>query len=268
LKIKILIYTGLLCVVTIALLVSGCMGYQVVGPSATPTPTPIATPTAQIVYVTVTPAPAPMANFNANPYFGTAPLVVTFTDESANNPTAWMWNFGDGVTSTQQNPMHAYNNAGSFTVTLTVTNAGGSNTMSKLITVNAAPTAQVVYVTPNPTPTPTAQTVMLTSRTLNIDYTSTTDYFGPASQTLSLETFYTTRGGTFIETISLTSDALMYDHRIDSVSVTTPGFTLESVNPSLPSADISPGSSIVLTLTIRAPNSDYNGPLNIRVSTS
>jgi gliding motility-associated-like protein len=53
-----------------------------------------------------------------------APFTVNFTDEST-NATGYTWYFGDGNTSTQQNPSHTYNNTGRFTVKLVVTNANG-----------------------------------------------------------------------------------------------------------------------------------------------
>jgi PKD repeat protein len=62
---------------------------------------------------------------------GRLPLQVTFTDQSSGAPTTWSWNFGDGATSTQQNPAHTYQAAGRYTVSLTVTNAGGSDIETK-----------------------------------------------------------------------------------------------------------------------------------------
>ena len=55
--------------------------------------------------------------------------VVEFVDASANNPTQWLWDFGDGNTDTLQNPTHTYANSGFYNVTLTVTNSTGSNTL-------------------------------------------------------------------------------------------------------------------------------------------
>ncbi|WFN34053.1 lectin like domain-containing protein [Methanogenium sp. S4BF] len=89
--------------------------------------------------------PAPVANFTAEPISGTAPLTVQFNDTSTGTPTEWSWTFGDGATSTDKNPTHLYNTSGSYTVNLTVTNTGGSNTTTQtdLITVlAAAPTAE------------------------------------------------------------------------------------------------------------------------------
>lgn len=71
---------------------------------------------------------APVASFTASPTSGNAPLSVTFSDTSTNTPTSWSWNFGDGYTSTTQNPSHSYSTNGTYNVTLTATNAGGSNT--------------------------------------------------------------------------------------------------------------------------------------------
>lgn len=79
------------------------------------------------------PGDNPTADFTATPSTGTAPLSVAFLDASApdNNPiTAWMWDFGDGNTSTEQNPSHVYA-AGTYTVSLTVSTAAGRATETK-----------------------------------------------------------------------------------------------------------------------------------------
>ncbi len=72
------------------------------------------------------------ADFSANPTFGTAPLTVQLTDLSYPTTgyeiTAWAWEFGDGSTSTDQNPAHDYAENGSYTVSLTVTDATGTDT--------------------------------------------------------------------------------------------------------------------------------------------
>jgi len=73
----------------------------------------------------------PVAAFSAKPTSGKAPLTVRFTDKSTGVPTAWKWSFGDGTTSTKQNPIHKYLQEGNYKVTLTVTNTAGSNTTTK-----------------------------------------------------------------------------------------------------------------------------------------
>ena len=79
-------------------------------------------------FITVTAsATAPVADFSATPVTGNSPLTVTFTDQSTNNPAEWLWDFGDGNTSTDQNPSHQYYYAGYYTVKLTATNGDGSD---------------------------------------------------------------------------------------------------------------------------------------------
>ncbi|HOS82928.1 MAG TPA: PKD domain-containing protein [Methanolinea sp.] len=52
--------------------------------------------------------------------------MVSFTDLSTGNPTSWSWNFGDGTTSTLQNPTHTYTTPGTYTVALRITTASGA----------------------------------------------------------------------------------------------------------------------------------------------
>ncbi|GAA1253586.1 phytase [Arthrobacter pascens] len=79
---------------------------------------------------------APVASFTASPTSGTVPLAVNFTDTSTGNPTSWAWEFGDGGTATAQNPSHTYTSAGSYTARLTATNAAGSTSSTRTITVD------------------------------------------------------------------------------------------------------------------------------------
>ena len=86
------------------------------------------TPCVKTNYITVKPLDA---NFSVTPYWGAAPLAVQFSDLSTNSPTAWSWTFGDGSSSTAQNPSHTYSSAGNYNVSLTAWNAGGSDTESR-----------------------------------------------------------------------------------------------------------------------------------------
>ncbi len=74
---------------------------------------------------------APVANFTGSPLAGCSPLIVNFQDQSTGNPLSWSWNFGNGNTSTLQNPSASYFTTGTYTVSLTVTNTGGSNTLTR-----------------------------------------------------------------------------------------------------------------------------------------
>lgn len=55
---------------------------------------------------------------------------VSFSDQSINGATSWLWDFGDGNTSTDQNPTHTYQNEGAYSVSLTATNGFGSDAVS------------------------------------------------------------------------------------------------------------------------------------------
>ena len=96
---------------------------------------------------TPAPTPVPVASFTSNTTSGYAPLTVQFTDTSTNSPTSWSWTLSPGVTSTTKNPTHIYSTPGTFSVSLTATNAGGSNTITKsnLITVLAPPLPHAAF---------------------------------------------------------------------------------------------------------------------------
>jgi PKD repeat protein len=96
-----------------------------------------------------TEVPGPEADFIADLQSGYAPLTVTFTDLSTGNPDNWYWDFGDGSTSTGPNQEHSYLLPGTYTVTLTVSNAKGTDAETQEIIVSA-PTPPVEEITPLP----------------------------------------------------------------------------------------------------------------------
>jgi PKD repeat protein len=98
-------------------------------------------------YITV--VNIPNADFMADKTKGMTPFTVYFSDLSTGNPTGWTWNFGDGATSTDQNPSHVYTTSGTsvtskYTVTLTATNVNGESMKTKVdyITVTQTPIAE------------------------------------------------------------------------------------------------------------------------------
>ncbi|MCB9451774.1 MAG: PKD domain-containing protein [Anaerolineaceae bacterium] len=151
------------------------------------------------------PAPAaPVAGFTANPTTGDAPLGVQFTDSSSGSITAWLWDFGDGGTSADQNPFYTFNNAGPFTVSLTVSGPGGSSQpFTAAITVNQpAPAAPVAGFTVNPTTGDAPLAVQFTD-TSSGDITAWLWDFGDGGSSADQNPFYTfNNAGTF--TVSLT----------------------------------------------------------------
>jgi len=93
--------------------------------------------------LSITHAQAPVTDFSATPTSGCGPLGVQFTDLSTNSPNFWTWDFGNGQTSSQQNPSVTYTAAGTYTVTLIARNPSGANAMRKTgyITVYPYPQA-------------------------------------------------------------------------------------------------------------------------------
>ena len=115
---------------------------------------------------------APTAAFDATPRTGTAPLEVQFSDASiaGTNPiTGWTWDFGDAVTSNEQNPRHAYAAEGTYTVKLTVTTgtATGTAQQAGYIQVNPPPTMARGFSGAQYTPGSTLDV------TLTLDYPAT-----------------------------------------------------------------------------------------------
>jgi PKD repeat protein len=68
-------------------------------------------------------------------------LSIQFTDQSSGNPTSWSWNFGDGSTSSVQNPQHIYATSGTYSVTLTISNANCQNSITQNVNVNNSTTS-------------------------------------------------------------------------------------------------------------------------------
>jgi len=100
---------------------------------------------------TITVIPALTPGFSFSPVNPEAGELIQFQDSTSGNPSAWSWNFGDGSTSNLQNPSHLYNNAGTYTVTLTASNGLETKTASKTINVKAVIQADFTYSPTNPT---------------------------------------------------------------------------------------------------------------------
>jgi PKD repeat protein len=95
----------------------------------------VGTATGRLNLPIVTPSPAPVADFT----FDVQGLQVAFTDASTGAPASRRWRFGDAAESSDVNPLHTYASAATYTVSLTVTNAGGESTKTKFVSVTGAP---------------------------------------------------------------------------------------------------------------------------------
>lgn len=99
----------------------------------------------------------PEACMTAAPLSGVAPLTVEFTDCTLNSPLAWNWNFGDGGSSSDQNPTYIYENPGMYNVSLIAANALGIDTLINenyieilLTGININPPSDKILIIPNP----------------------------------------------------------------------------------------------------------------------
>jgi PKD repeat protein len=103
----------------------------------------------QLVITGVSVPPPLAAEFSGTPVSGAAPLNVQFTDLSTGPPaTSWSWNFGDGATSTVQNPSHVYTAPGLYSVSLTVGDGVDTDAIVKTnyISVSDLPTEPATFV--------------------------------------------------------------------------------------------------------------------------
>ena len=78
------------------------------------------------------------AIFNSSPDSSNANKIY-FNDASTGSPTSWTWNFGDGSSSSLQNPSHTYANSGNYTVTLQISSATCSDSTSSQISIGTPP---------------------------------------------------------------------------------------------------------------------------------
>lgn len=117
--------------------------------------------------ITVPPPPPPAASYtwffppwdhDPMPSTGEAPLTVQFADTSTGPPTYWLWDFGDGWSSKVQNPTHTFTRAGTYNVTLEVTNYRGSSQVAHTITVTP-PKHPIAGFSATPTSGPAPLTV-------------------------------------------------------------------------------------------------------------
>jgi len=89
----------------------------------------------------------PIAQFTASNNTGCPPLNVQFTNQGTIG-AAYLWDFGDGTTSTQNNPTHVYNQLGDYDVTLTVINGVGCQDTAMLVNLVQASNEQAIYSPP------------------------------------------------------------------------------------------------------------------------
>jgi len=146
------------------------------------------------------------AIFFADVTSGSAPLNVSFSDISSGMPNAWYWNFGDGTAnSTQKNPVHTFSKAGSYSVTLTVRNTAGGNTVRKISYITAATLKPpIAALSANVTSGTAPLTVLFSDKSTGGTPTSWEWNFGDGASSTTRNPVHTyTKKGKF--TVSLTA---------------------------------------------------------------
>lgn len=110
----------------------------------------------------------PVASFIATPVSGNRPLLVKFTDQSTNSPVSWIWKYDATMFSTVKNPSFTFNTAGTYSITLTVSNLAGQDTLvrANYITVTQ-PILPVADFSATPTSGPRRLTVQFTNLLTN-----------------------------------------------------------------------------------------------------
>ncbi len=200
--------------------------------TGTPPSGPAVTASDPSHYFGVAPPALPVAQFHASPRTGVDPVSasITFTDDSAGDGiTNWSWDFGDGETSTDQNPIHIYRGGSLFTVSLTVTNAAGSDTEVKADYLKLG------------TPLPIARfEANVTSGTapLAVRFTDTSDYYGEDAAARRLWDFgdgatsteqdpvhVYAAAGNFTVTLTATTVGSDSEVKADYITVTAPPIT-------------------------------------------
>ena len=145
--------------------------------------------------------PSPVADFSYTGANVTAPAIVQFTNNST-NATSYLWDFGDGSTSTDINPSHNYTAGGVFIVKLTATGAGGTNSVTKNVTLISAIPPSVNFSFTGDSKEAN-DTVSFNNTTSNA--TSYSWNFGDGtSSTLPNPVHVYTSGGTFTVTLTAT----------------------------------------------------------------
>jgi PKD repeat protein len=186
----------------------------------------------KVDFVVVTPAPvAPTVDFSATPRDGFIPMGVTFSDLSTNGGaaiTSWSWTFGDGGTSTVQNPTHNYTTEGAFNVTLTATNSAGPGTLTKTayITTHHVPVAPVAAFVGSPTSGDAPLTVNFTDQSTagSAPITSRAWDFGDGGTSTATNPShtYTTPGTYFVSLSVTTADGADTDNKSNYIQVNVP----------------------------------------------
>ncbi len=121
----------------------------------------------QPAYVEVTPPVSPLADFSASPLTGPTPLSVTFLNQST-NASSYLWDFGDGFSSKDANPVHTYASSGVYTITLQASDGVITDTLVQPAYVEVtAPVSPLADFNASPLTGPTPLSVTFLNQSTN-----------------------------------------------------------------------------------------------------
>ena len=194
------------------------------------------------------PAPAPpAAAFTTSSSTGEAPLLVRFTDTSMGTPTTWSWSFGDGTTSAEQHPTHTYAEPGTYTVTLTASNALGSGQpATETVTVTAPPVVPKAAFTTSPTDGQAPLPVQFTDTSTGTPTAWAWDFGDGATATDQHPTHTYTAAGTYTVTLTATN-------RAGSSAPITATVTVTAAPPRVTAGGSTTATSTTATTTVTVP---------------
>ncbi len=192
----------------------------------------------------------PASNFYASTTQVCSGGTVTFTDISTNHPTSWSWSFPGGTpsTSTLEHPTVTYSTLGTYAVTLTATNANGSDAETKTAYINVGVPAQPSAITGSSTPCAGATQTYSVTNVDDVTYTWTvpsgwTILSGAGTNSISV-TVGTTSG-----TIQVTPSNTCGNGTAQTMTATIGTAVAASVSIAASANPACIGSSVVFTAT-------------------
>jgi uncharacterized protein (TIGR02145 family) len=202
-------------------------------------------------YITVNPV-VPQVAFSATPLEISKDESVRFSDQSLNYPTSWLWEFGDGSSSIEENPLHTYTIAGSYSVTLKVSNSAGTDISTKNDYITVNPNIPVAEFTAIPLEITKEESVQFTDQSLNDPESWSWDFGDGSSSTLESPSHTYSLAGTY--TVSL----IVGNSAGENTETKTDYIT---VNPFVPVAEFSAASDeITMGESVQFTDQSLNDP--------